>query len=182
MPFFFFFFGQWKTGRSPTGGYLKIPLLFLKPGVCLNKGEVSQLWWLNSLWLLFFCRNFPLSVGSMHRYTHVHIRHIMWRQRCMYVRQIKTQTTKHTETHKQTVKCTQRRPQMHIHTHKHTSTCTQCGPALGSQACNEALVKVYQGGWSSQPSWPAVSFRQPPRLRQLPRPQRSVTGWDGQEI
>lgn len=31
-------------------------------------------------------------------------------------------------------------------TYTHTHTCTQCGPALGSQVCNEALVKVYQGG------------------------------------
>lgn len=50
----------------------------------------------------------------------------------------------------------------------HTHMCTQCGLALGLTVCNEALEKVYQGGWSSRPSRPAVSFRQPPCLRQLP--------------
>lgn len=36
-----FFWSMKDTGRSPAGGYLKITLLFLNHGFCLNKGEVS---------------------------------------------------------------------------------------------------------------------------------------------
>lgn len=74
MPAVSVFFRSMKdTGKHPTGSYLKIILfLILKPGVCLNEGEVFYLWGLNCRSPFLF--NFLVSVGSVYkRWTGTHM-------------------------------------------------------------------------------------------------------------